>query len=51
MEMMDDKKFYQQMERLKQETFWEFLSHSYRFFAFVPLLCLLDFLIYPLEKE
>ncbi|HAZ0794178.1 TPA: hypothetical protein J0U54_001098 [Enterococcus faecium] len=47
MEMMDDKKFYQQMERLKQETFWEFLSYSYRFFAFVPLLCLLDFLIYP----
>ncbi|MGN9331549.1 hypothetical protein [Enterococcus faecium] len=47
MEMMDDKKFYQQMERLKQGTFWEYLSHSYRFFAFVPLLCLLDFLIYP----
>ncbi len=30
--MMDDKKFYRQMERLKQETFWEYLSHSYRFF-------------------
>ncbi|MGI8160761.1 hypothetical protein ACR0Q7_12835 [Enterococcus faecalis] len=47
MEMMDDKKFYRQMERLKQETFWEYLSHSYRFFAFIPLLYFLDFLIYP----
>lgn len=47
MEMMDDKKFYQQIEQLKQETFWEYLSHSYRFFSFVPLLCLLDFLFYP----
>ena len=35
------------MERLKQEKFWEYLSHSYRFFAFIPLLYFLDFLIYP----
>lgn len=44
--MMDDKKFYHQMEQL-QETFREYISQFYRFFSFVPLLCLLDFLIYP----
>lgn len=47
MEIIDDQKFYQQMERLKQETFWKYLTHSHQFLYFIPLLCLIDFLFYP----
>ena len=43
MEIIDDQKFYQQMERLKQETFWKYLTHSHQFLYFIPLLCLIDF--------